>query len=196
MPTVTLLARVGGTRTRIELDGENWRTVPTAVVDELGLTVGVDLDRALARDLRRALRRSRAIGHAERLLAHADRSRAALADALERRGVSPAERRALLDQLERAGLVSDSRSAAARAATLAERGWGNVAIAYRLEGEGFSDEARSAALAALGDEVARARTMLDAKARTPAQAARLLSQRGFDPDVCEELLHAYLPLEG
>ena len=52
------------------------------------------------------------------------------------------------------------------------------------------------ALAGLDDEVARARAALSRKRRTLHQAARFLGQRGFDPELVEELLAADLPVIG
>ena len=166
------------------------------MIVELGLQVGTELTRPVARDLRRALRRSEAVGHAERLLAQSQRSRARLLGDLERRGVAAETRETLMDDLEQAGLVSDTRAAADRARALAERGWANVAISTFLSDEGYDGETCRTALAGLDDEVARARVTLSRKRRTPHQAARFLGQRGFDPELVEELLVADAGMEG
>ena len=196
MPTVTRLVRAGEARTRIELDGAPWRTVPTVVVAEVGLAVDCKLTRPLARRLRTSLRRHAAVAHAEQLLGHSERSAANLATALEARGVGRGERETLVNELQRSGLLSDTRTALRRAATLAERGWGNAAIKQRLDAAGFQPQTQAEAIEPLDDELERARSALARKTRTPAQAARFLSQRGFDPDVCETLFDQSDPMEG
>lgn len=196
MKTITRLVQAGETRTHVDLDGERWRTVPTALVVELGLTVGSELTRVLARDLGRGLRRHAAVAHAERLLARSERSVAQLDVALARRGVSPVVRRALVDSLEKSGLVDEHRTARLRAESLEQRGWGNAAIDYRLESEGYEAEARLAAIEGLGDELERARVALARKPRDRVQAARFLSQRGFDPELYLSLFDHHGPMEG
>ena len=161
--------------------------MPTRAVVETGLRVGTELTRPVARDLRRALRRSEAIGYAERLLTTSERSTAQLRAGLERRGVAPAMSESLLAELERAGLVSDARAAVRRAQTLADRSWGDAAIASRLAEEGYDDGTCADAIATLDGETERARAALARKERKPAQAARFLMQRGFDPDLVQEL---------
>ena len=196
MPVVTRLARASETRTSVDLDGAPWRTVPSSVVVDVGLDVGTELTRRLARELRRALRRREAIEHAERLLASSERSVSGLDQALAMRGVAPGERDALVAELTRSGLVSDARTAARRAAVLAGRGWGNAVIEHRLEAEGYTAAACTAALEALGPELERARSVLARKPRTVPQAARFLAQRGFDPELHETLFGHYDPIEG
>jgi len=180
----------------IELDGAPWRTVPSAVIADVALSVGTEITRPLARRFRTALRRREAIGHAERLLAHSARSVAALDHALAQRGVARGEREALVAELERSGLVSDSRSATDRAALLAERGWANAAIEHQLEAAGYAPQARSDALVGLDGELERARAALARKSRTPEQAARFLAQRGFDMELCESLFDYSDTMEG
>ena len=166
------------------------------MVVELGLRVGTELTRPVVRDLRRALRRSEALRHADRLLTQSQRSRSRLLDDLERRGVATETRETLLDDLERAGLVSDAHAAAGRAGALAARGWANIAISTRLGEEGYDDETCQSAVAGLDDELVRARAALSRKQRTPQQAARFLGQRGFDPELVEELLSTDAGMEG
>ena len=196
MPTVTRLARSSETRTSIDLDGAPWRTVPSSVVGDIGLSVGTEVSRELARELRRAMRRREALEHAERLLASSERSVSGLERALALRGVARIERDRLVADLGRAGLLSDSRTATRRAAALAERGWGNSAIEQRLATEGYAPEACCAALAELDSELERARAALARKPRTAQQAARFLSQRGFDPELYESLFDHHDFLEG
>ena len=169
--------------------------MPRRVVVETRLRVGTKLTRPVVRELRRALRRSEAVGHAERLLASSERSSARLMDSLEQRGVPPQTRRMLLEELKVAGFVSDARAAATRAHSLADRGWADVAILAHLSDEGYDEETSRDAITTLQDEVARARTALARKERTPLQAARFLIQRGFDPELTEELLDTNAFLE-
>jgi SOS response regulatory protein OraA/RecX len=169
VPTITALRERPRGRVDVELDGAPWRTLPADVVVRGGLLAGRTLDRETARTLARELRRSRALARATRALRHRDLSRRALAARLP----APARDEAL-DTLERSGYLDDRRSAAARAASLAARGWGDGALRYRLEHEGFDGEAVEAAMAALEPEAERARALLS-RGRTP----RWLAARGF-----------------
>jgi SOS response regulatory protein OraA/RecX len=170
MRTVTALRERPSGRVDVELDGAPWRTLPTDVVVRGDLLVGRALDRETARTLARELRRSRALARATRALRHRDLSRRALAERLP-----PPARTEALDALERSGYLDDMRSASARAAGLAARGWGDAALRFRLGQEGFDGEAVEAAIAALEPEAERAREHL-ARGRT----ARWLAARGFE----------------
>jgi SOS response regulatory protein OraA/RecX len=168
--TVTALRERPRGRVDVDLDGAPWRTLPAEVVVRGGLIVGRTLDREAARALARELRRARALARATRALRQRDLSRRALAERLP----GPAREQAL-DALERSGYLDDMRSASARAAGLAARGWGDAALRYRLEREGFGGEAVQAAVAALEPEPERARALV-ARGRT----ARWLAARGFE----------------
>ena len=73
------------------------------------------------------------------------------------------------------------------ARSLAERGWGNTAVAARLAGEGFRADDVGAALAGLRPERERAEE-LAAKAGDPRTAWRRLARRGFAPETLEDVL--------
>jgi len=167
--TVTALRERPRGRVDVDLDGALWRTLPADVVVRVGLLVGRTLDRETARTLARELRRSHALARATRALRHRDLSRRALAERLP----GPASDEAL-NTLERSGYLDDMRSASARAAGLAARGWGDAALRYRLEHEGFDGEVVNAAVAAVEPEPERARALLS-RGRTP----RWLAARGF-----------------
>ena len=151
------------------------------------LSVGAELDRSRARVLRRELRRVEALAIATRALSRRDRSSAGLAATLERRGVASAERTRALGVLERAGYVDDARFAAARAAGLAARGYGDGAIRFDLERQGVADEAISATLGALEPEHVRASTFAERRGRSP-RTARWLASKGFSVDAVEHAL--------
>jgi SOS response regulatory protein OraA/RecX len=168
--TITALRERPRGRVDVDLDGSPWRTLPAEVVVRGGLLVGRTLDRETACTLARELRRSRALARATRALRHGDLSRRALSERLPR----PARDEAL-DALERSGYLDDLRSASARAAWLAARGWGDAALRYRLDREGFGGEDVEAAVAALEPEAERARALV-ARGRT----ARWLAARGFE----------------
>jgi hypothetical protein len=109
------------------------------------------------------------------------------------RGVRRADATAAIETLAQAGAVDDGRLARARAARLAERGWGNAAIIARLHDAGISDEAVETALADLASEPIRAaRLAADLPVR---QAVAVLARRGFDPELVEEW-SAGLDVEG
>lgn len=169
MATVTALRERPRGRVEVELDDRPWRTLPADAVVRSGLLIGRTLDRPTARTLARELRRSDALRVAARALRHRDFSRQALAERLP-----AAAREEALDTLERSGLVDDARTAASRASWLAGRGWGDEAIRYRLEQEGFGGEPLEEALAALEPEADRARAFLAA-----GRTERWLATRGF-----------------
>lgn len=158
--------------------------MPDEVVVEAGLVVGLALDRPRLRDLGRQLRRAEALSLAGRALARRDMSRSRLEARLGRARVSPIAGREALDTLARLGLVDDGRVARRRALELAERGWGDAAIALKLEGEGFAPEAVEGALAETPPEAERA-ALVAAAEPDARRAYRLLSRRGFGEDAIE-----------
>ena len=174
------------------MDGRRWRTVPAEVVLRVRLAPGVVLDRPVLRRLRRELRRAEALALAARALERRDLSRSRLDARLAGAGLTPAEREAALATLEQAGLVDDGRLVAARAEALAERGWGDAAIAARLEAEAVAPELVRNAIAGLAPEADRASLLVGGYADR-RKAAVLLARRGFDEDAIEV---AVGPLDG
>src|SRR5439155_1071737 len=79
-----------GGRVEIELDEAPWRTLPVDAVVRAGVVLGREFDRATARDLARALRRSEALRTAGCALRFRDLSAKALDERLARRSVPPA----------------------------------------------------------------------------------------------------------
>ena len=121
---------------------------------------------------------------AARALRHRDRSRAQIAARLERAGVDAERTSRTLETLERVGYVDDARFAVARAAALAERGFGDAGISHDLEASGVGAEAVEEALAALAPEAERAEALAAQLGRTPKTAARL-ARKGFAEDSIE-----------
>lgn len=121
---------------------------------------------------------------AARALRYRDRSRRQIDDRLQRAGVKDDERADALDTLERVGYVDDARYASARAASLADRGFGDDAIRHLLEGEGAPVEAIAAAVEALAPERERAERLARKQGRTERVSARL-QRKGFSLDVLE-----------
>ena len=124
---------------------------------------------------------------AARALRHRDRSRQELDRRLEEVGIEEAERATTLDTLERIGYLDDRRFAAARARTLAERGYGDEAIRVDLDRHGLTSAVAEEALGSLEPEPDRARALvlrLGGRRNTAAQ----LQRRGFDPDSVEAAL--------
>jgi regulatory protein len=169
------------------VEGEPWRAVPDEVVVRCGLSAGVELDRPLLRQLRRELRRAEALDLAGRTLRRRDLSLRRLSERLERAGVAPAAGRSALLALSEARIVDDARLADGRAATLAERGWGNTAIAARLEAEGIPEADAGSAIAKLEPETARA-ARAAAAVSDPRKAWALLTRRGFDEETIEAVV--------
>jgi SOS response regulatory protein OraA/RecX len=161
--------------------------VPDEVVVRCGLRSGVELDRPLLRLLRRELRRAEALDLAGRTLRRRDLSLRRLSERLERAGVAPAAGRSALLALSEARIVDDERLANGRAATLAERGWGNAAIAARLGAEGIPEAAAISAIAKLEPEAARA-ARAAAAISDQRKAWTLLTRRGFDEETIEAIV--------
>lgn len=187
VPRVTGLREQRGGRVAVEVDGESWRTLPVDAAVRAELRVGVELDRVRLRTLRRELRRSEALAWAVRALRRRDLSRQALEERLSRAGLTAEERRAALATLERAGLVDDGRFAAGRAEALAERGYGDAAIRWMLEGEGVDPELASRSVASLAPESERAAAVVERRGRARATAA-YLARRGFAEEAVERVL--------
>jgi regulatory protein len=183
-PVITALHERPRGKVEIELDGAPWRLVPADAVVRAGLQVGRALDRETARTVGRELRRAEAIGAAARALRYRDLSRKRLDERLERRGTRPDARADALAALEQAGIVDDRRTGSLRAEALAERGYGDAAIRFVLEGEGLAAEVVAEALAALEPEVERARRQV-AKRGWGLKTMRWLVARGFDEATLE-----------
>lgn len=169
----------------VELDGAPWRVVPADAVVRAGLFVGRALDRDAARALGRELRRSQALTDAVRVLRHRDVSRRRLDERLARRGARDSTRREALDALERAGLVDDARVASGRARSLSDRGYGDTAIRFALEGEGIDGALVEDALARLEPERERAERLLAGE--RDRKALRRLAAKGFDAETLSDL---------
>jgi regulatory protein len=185
LPVITALREQPRDRIEIHLDEAPWRLVPADAVVRAGLFVGRALDRDAARALGRELRRSQALTDAVRVLRHRDVSRRKLDERLQRRGARASTRQEALDALERAGLVDDARVAVGRARSLAERGYGDAAIRFALEGEAIAAEHVEDALAGLEPERDRAERLL-AGGRDP-KALRRLAAKGFDAETLADV---------
>ena len=188
MATLTALRRSGPSRIALEVDGRPWRAVPDDVVVRCGLHAGLTLDRPRLRLLRTELRRAEALEAAGRALARAPLSRRRLTERLHSRGVTPAAERDAVGTLTAAGLVDDARLARERAQALADRGWGDLAIAVRLERAGFGDDDVRNALAGLGPERERAEATAAKLGQPGRRAWGALTRRGFSPEALEDAL--------
>lgn len=187
MPRVTALRSVQPGRVLVELDGERWRTIPLDVAARSGLSIGLELDRERLRTLRRELRRGDAVAAGTQALARYDRSEQGLRGILERKGIGEREREEAIATLRRHGALDDERFAQARATALAERGFGDAAIAFKLEQDGIERQGSAAALAALEPERDRA-VRLTVRRGASARTARWLAARGFAPESVEAAL--------
>jgi SOS response regulatory protein OraA/RecX len=183
--TVTGLRERKRGRVAVELDGRPWRVLPAAAVVRVGLGVGRRLDRHTARELARELRRARALAAATRSLAAGDRSQKALELRLARAGHSAGAREDAVAALGRVGLIDDERLAEDRAALLARRGYGDIAIRADLQRRLIAAEAAAAAVAALEPESDRLRRLLEGQTVTP-RLLRRLAGRGFSRDALDE----------
>lgn len=184
MPKVTAVVPERGDRVRVDLDGAVWRTLPVAAVASAGIHVGAELDRERARELRRALRRTKAFETAARALSHRDRPAALVDAALAQRGFAGHERAEAVEALQHYGYLDDRRFAMARAASLASRGYGDEAIRYDLAARGVKPEQIEPAVESLEPEVDRARSIA-ARSGAVAKTARSLAAKGFSADSVE-----------
>lgn len=125
-----------------------------------------------------------AVDAAVRALSRRDRSEADVRRILERKGVSAADAAAAVDVLRRLGALDDARFAVRSAESLARRGYGDAAIAARLQQEGVERELAAEAIAALEPEHERA-TALAERRNGGLRAARWLAGRGFAPETVE-----------
>jgi SOS response regulatory protein OraA/RecX len=145
------------------------------------------LDRSLARSLARELRQEQALATAVRSLRARPLSERRLRERLQDRGVRADAEEATVATLSEAGFVDDERLARGRAAALAERGWGDLAIKARLLAEGLPESAVAAAVAELELEAVRAGRLTTA-AGSRRKAWTLLQRRGFAAETIEAVL--------
>jgi regulatory protein len=127
---------------------------------------------------------------AARALRHRDRSRSQIDDRLARAGVEDDRRADALDTLERIGYVDDARFAAARAASLAGRGFGDEAIRAFLADDGVAPGAVDKAVASLQPELERAAAIVASLGASPRTAARL-ARKGFGEEAVEAAAGAF-----
>ena len=184
MACITALRKTGKTAVAVELDGEPWRKLPHAVVLACRLRPGLELDRPHLRHLRAELRRFEALDVAGRLLRHRDLATERLEGELARRNVAPVDRHEAVRALQRTGVVDDARLAAARAQSLAERGYGDEAIRWSLSQAGLPSPCIEEAVESLEAESDRAREMVEREGPS-VRTARLLVRRGFGEDAVE-----------
>lgn len=124
-------------------------------------------------------------------LGRRDLSTGALARRLLSAGADAETARETLDWLVAVGYVDDARLARTRAVALAGKGYGNAAIAARLEQEELGQVAREIAVAELEPEEERARrTGCQTAWDGPKALAALLARRGFCDDSIEAALAA------
>jgi SOS response regulatory protein OraA/RecX len=168
------------------VDGEPWRTVPDEVVVRCGLRAGLELDRPLLRALRRELLHAEAVAIAARTLRRRDVSTKRLTERLSRAGVPPSAGTSAIGTLAEARILDDARLAASRAAVLAERGWGDAAIAARLTAEGIGEEDAREAIEGLTSEAARAADIA-AAVNDARKTWALLTRRGFGESTIEDV---------
>lgn len=125
-----------------------------------------------------------------RLLTHAPRTRAQLADALRRRGIPSAVTEQVLGRFAEVGLIDDAAFAAAWVQSRhLGRGLARRALAEELRRRGVEGATVDAAVSGLDpdDELATARTLV---------ARRLESTRGLDPMVRMRRLLGMLARKG
>jgi SOS response regulatory protein OraA/RecX len=123
-------------------------------------------------------------------LRHRDRSRMQVDERLARAGVEDDRRADALDALERIGYVDDARFAGQRAASLADRGYGNEAIRALLAADGVSAEVVDEAVGGLRLEIERAAEIVASLGASPRTAARL-ARKGFGEESVEAAAGAF-----
>ena len=95
-----------------------------------------------------------------------------------------------LDALERIGYVDDARFATGKAASLAERGFGDEAIRALLAADGLAADAVEHAVERLAPEAKRAAAIVARLGASPRTAARL-ARKGFGEDAVEAAAGAF-----
>jgi SOS response regulatory protein OraA/RecX len=172
-------------RVAVEVDGRHWRTLPLEVVAQAGLAAGIELDRPLLRDVRRQLRRCRALEAATRALRTRSLSERQLDQRLRRGGFVARERAEAIEIMRRVGFVDDERFALVRAELLAERHGGDALIRHDLQVQGFDEDTAERAVAGLEPESSRAARAAASRGGGIA-AARYLARRGFGEEAIEK----------
>ncbi len=184
----SIRARRGSKRRDIQLDGAEWRTVPRAVLDALGLACGdlIDPDQITARiqELEPSAARERAV----RLLAYRDRSSVEMRSRLAEDGYTLQVIDETLAWLLDTGLLDDDRFAEQLARSLiVGRRYGRTRSLQRLRSAGVPDEIAQSALDAYApqeNELDRALSLGRSLMRPGETAERLASRlvrRGFTP---------------
>jgi regulatory protein len=186
MPEITGLRELSGSTVLVELDEVPWRKIPLTAAARSGLSVGKRLEREDLRLLGRELRRAEALTKATRMLARRPLSRALLEDRLEKKGIAPVAREEAIEALEQAQYLNDRSYALERAATLAERGYGDAAARYILEQDRVASELIEEAVAALEPELERAQAIAEAIPDRKRLLGRL-ARRGFSAETIEAL---------
>ena len=158
--------------------------VPADAVVRAGLSTGLELDRPRLRALRNELRRSEALGQAARALRHRDLSTKRLAERLDRAGAAPPASAEAIRTLTDAGVLDDERLAATTARALADRGWGDAAIRFKLGQAAVGPELTETAVSLLEPEPDRAARIIALRGRS-AKTVAYLARRGFSEDSIE-----------
>jgi regulatory protein len=128
---------------------------------------------------------------AAKLLSRRDLSRRELRRRLEGSGVDDPLAEEIVDDFESWRFVDDRRLAAAVAGSLARKGYGDLAIAARLEERGLSAEDRDGAIAELEPEVGRAATVAFTGRKDARALAGFLHRRGFTEEAIESALASF-----
>jgi regulatory protein len=131
---------------------------------------------------------------AARALRHRERSRREIDERLAKAGVDEVARADAIETLERVGYLDDARFAAARAAALAARGYGDAFIRHDLGGRGLDGATVGEALGALEPEADRARA-LAARLGPGARTAARLARKGFAGESIESALGGEIPVD-
>src|SRR3954451_7053432 len=128
--------------------------------------------------------RSDPIDLAAAALRHRDRSRSQVDERVAPAGIDDDHRADALDALERIGYVDDARFAGQRAASLAERGYGDQAISALPAADGVAADLAAGGVGALRPEPERAAELIATMGASPRTAARL-ARKGFGEDAVE-----------
>lgn len=184
-------------------------TVETDDVRAAGAVVGEALSDEAIAALARADARVRALRDARRIVGRAAVARSRLVDRLIAKGHARDVAENAADRLERAGAI-DERAVAEAVVHAARRAGpvGRSRLEATLRAKGVSEEAGSAVIAdalGAGDPMAEAEAFARGKAARMARLDRatarrrlygLLARRGFEAEVCEDVVRRVLGEEG
>lgn len=134
---ITSISKYKGSRCKIDVDGEYWYILDAEIINNYGLTSGVECSSELLDELRNAADYRRLKERALYLLGYRDHSRKELADKLSRTADNQEIINGILNKMEEYGFLDDERYAKKLARNLIGRKrFGKRRAEYDMRGKG------------------------------------------------------------